>query len=238
VSAPARADLDAPARAPGALRVRPRYAATLILVRHDLGAPKILMGRRSGGHDFMPDKWVFPGGRVDRGDWAAAAASELRAEVETAVAVANGGEGRRRLARALAMAAVRETFEEAGLLLARRTDLISSRGVWGAFQRAAAGAADLGALSFVARAVTPPDRPKRFDASFFTADAGRLLALERKGESGELDEIGWFGFSEIAALDLPFVTRLVADDLQRRLGGGGGPPLMLARPDRLRERRG
>ena len=60
---------------------RPRDAATLILVRRDSAQPAILMGRRSGGHDFMPGKWVFPGGRIDRADYRAAALSELRAEV-------------------------------------------------------------------------------------------------------------------------------------------------------------
>ena len=67
---------EGPARIPGARAVRPRHAATLILVRRDLGAPRILMGCRSGGHNFMPNKWVFPGGRVDRCDFTAPAASE------------------------------------------------------------------------------------------------------------------------------------------------------------------
>ena len=48
--------------------VRPRDAATLIIVRSDLKTPKVLMGKRAAGHKFMPNKFVFPGGRVDAGD--------------------------------------------------------------------------------------------------------------------------------------------------------------------------
>ncbi|MGE0046646.1 MAG: NUDIX domain-containing protein, partial [Hyphomonadaceae bacterium] len=66
-------DPTRPERAP-----RPRDAATLILIRDG----KVLMGQRSKGHVFMPDKWVFPGGRVDPNDVRAKAATELNAEDE------------------------------------------------------------------------------------------------------------------------------------------------------------
>src|SRR3974390_2920267 len=92
--------------------VRPKNAATMILIRRDGPKIRVLMGRRNDRHTFMPGLWVFPGGRVDRGDHHAPAASDLRPEV-AAVFAAHGRPGR-----ALAMAAVRETFEEAGLLLA------------------------------------------------------------------------------------------------------------------------
>src|SRR3712207_900104 len=87
--------------------VRPKDAGTLILVRHDRFEPRLLMGRRAGGHAFMPSKWVFPGGRVDRSDGRAPSATELKPE--TAARLGPRG-------RAMAMAAVRETFEEAGLI--------------------------------------------------------------------------------------------------------------------------
>ena len=71
---------DGAMRASGAKLVRPRDAATLIIVRRDAAKPRLLMGRRHGGHDFMPDKWVFPGGRIDRSDFRAPYASDLRPE--------------------------------------------------------------------------------------------------------------------------------------------------------------
>ena len=65
---------------------RPRDAATLILVRRDQAQPRLLMGKRSGGHDFMPDKYVFPGGRVDTADGRVPSVSELRRSVESKLA--------------------------------------------------------------------------------------------------------------------------------------------------------
>ena len=102
-------------RPKGTKAVRPRHAATLIVLRRDGPKPRVLMGRRHGGHDFMPDKWVFPGGRIDRADFRAPFATDLRPEV--AARLARTAPPVR--VRALALAAVRETFEEVGLLLAR-----------------------------------------------------------------------------------------------------------------------
>jgi 8-oxo-dGTP pyrophosphatase MutT (NUDIX family) len=185
--------------------VRPKDAATLILVRRD-GAPKLLMGRRHGGHAFMPSKWVFPGGAVDRFDARAPAASELRAHVARRL-------GAR--ARGLAMAAVRETFEEAGLLLAKAGEANRAPSGWATFLQH--GLPDLAALDYVARAITPPYRPRRFDARFFQADASALLNLERLPGTGELEEIAWVPLDEVQALDLPSITRFVVSEVAQRL---------------------
>jgi 8-oxo-dGTP pyrophosphatase MutT (NUDIX family) len=203
---------ETPQRSPATRAVRPRHAATLILVRRDGPEPRVLMGRRHGGHDFMPDKWVFPGGRIDPSDYRAASANELRPEVarrleKTAPAPR---------ARALALAAVRETFEEAGLLLARSAPPRSVRGPWKDFF-ARGAAPDLAALQFVARAITPAVSPKRFDARFFLADAAALISLDRAADCGELDEIVWVNLDEAQKLDLPSVTRFVLRELPQRL---------------------
>jgi len=196
--------------------VRPRHAATLILVRRDGPKPRVLMGRRHGGHDFMPDKWVFPGGRIDPGDYRAPSASELRPEVARRLEKTASA----KRARALAMAAVRETFEEAGLLLAKPAKSRRVAGPWRDFLGRGAQA-DLAALDFVARAVTPPLSPKRFDARFFLADAEALLSLEREADCGELDEIAWVDLDEAMALDLPSVTRFVLRELPLRMADPG-----------------
>jgi 8-oxo-dGTP pyrophosphatase MutT (NUDIX family) len=209
---------DGAVRGGGAAAVRPRDAATLILVRRDGPAPRVLMGRRNRGHDFMPDKWVFPGGRVDRGDARAPAAAELRPEVQAKLALT--APRRPALPRALALAAVRETLEEAGLLLAKPAPTRPAAGAWRPFL-AHGAAPDLSALTFVARAITPPYRPKRFDARFFMAEADRLLSLERAPDCGELDEIAWVDLAEARALDLPNITRFVLDDLRLRLDDPG-----------------
>jgi 8-oxo-dGTP pyrophosphatase MutT (NUDIX family) len=184
-------------------------------VRRDLGEPRILMGCRSGGHDFMPNKWVFPGGRVDRCDFTAPAATELRPEVEAALAATAPPRQAHRLPRALAMAAVRETFEEAGLLLAKPHPVRPAIGGWRAFLEQAA-APDLAALQLIARAITPSVVRKRFDARFFMADASALMSLERAGDTGELDRIDWFTLEAAAALDLPTITRMVIGEIALR----------------------
>jgi 8-oxo-dGTP pyrophosphatase MutT (NUDIX family) len=193
-------------------------------VRRDLGAPRILMGCRSGGHDFMPNKWVFPGGRVDRCDFTAPAATELRPEVETELAATAPPARAHTLPRALAMAAVRETFEEAGLLLAKPYPVRLALGGWRAFL-AEGAAPDLAALELIARAVTPSAVRKRFDARFFMADASALISLERAGDTGELDQIDWFTLEEAAALDLPTITRMVIREVGLRLNAPDRPIL-------------
>lgn len=185
---------------------RPKDAATLVLVRTDDYRPRILMGCRAKLHDFMPSKWVFPGGRLDRADYRGADISDLRPPVAQDLAATarlqrQNGE---RLARALARAAVRETFEETGLVLGRREET--------------AVAGDLSALSYIARAITPPFSPKRFDARFLMADATALSSPEA-ADSRELAHVAWFTLDECRDLDLPTVTRAVLDVVEKRLAG-------------------
>jgi 8-oxo-dGTP pyrophosphatase MutT (NUDIX family) len=204
-----RAAGSAPA---GKKAVRARDAATLIIVRRDAAKPRLLMGRRNGGHDFMPDKWVFPGGRIDRSDFRAPFATDLRPEV--AARLQKTAPPAR--ARALALTAVRETFEEAGLLLAQAAPPRPAAGPWRDFL-AIGAEADLAALDFIFRAVTPPYQHKRFDARFFMADAEHLLSLERRPDGGELDEIAWVDMDEALQLDLPAITRFVLQELALRM---------------------
>jgi 8-oxo-dGTP pyrophosphatase MutT (NUDIX family) len=209
---------EGPPRQPGARAVRPKGAATLILIRRDGPSPRVLMGRRNSGHSFMPDRWVFPGGRVDRADYHPPAAAELRPEVQAIF----DSHLKPRRARALALAAVRETFEEAGLLLARSAPPRPGAGPWRDFL-AQGALPDLEALDIVARAITPPQISKRFDAWFLMADAGRLLSLERQPDCGELEEIAWFDFEAARALKLPFVTAAVLAEAEARLADPSRP---------------
>jgi len=200
----------------------PKHAATLIIVRTDGPQPRLLMGRRNGGVAFMPDKWVFPGGRVDRADYDAPSATELAPEVAARLELEPRHRTPARLARALALAAVRETFEETGLLLARQAPVRPRAGPWRPFL-AQGALPDLAPLSFVARAITPPYRPRRFDARFFMAPAEALLSLDRRPDCGELDEIAWVDFQEAMALDLPNITRFVVHEIGQRLADTGRP---------------
>lgn len=201
----------------GGPRQRPKDAATLILVRGG-ATPEVLMGRRAPGHVFMASKWVFPGGRIDRADFAAASATDpaaaTRARLEAEVDP--------RRARALALTAVRETFEETGLILGRAAPPASVAGPWREF-RAAGALPDLAALTYMARAITPPGRTRRFDARFFMADASALLTPEPTAGSGELDEIAWLPLDDARALDLPSITRFVLAEVAERITGADRP---------------
>lgn len=193
-------------------RQRPKDAATLILTRRRRGRAEVLMGRRAPGHVFMASKWVFPGGRVERSDASAAFATDLSSG--DLARLAQDVPARR--GRALALAAVRETYEETGLLLAEPAAPAVVAGGWREF-RAVGALPDLAALSYVARAITPPGRTRRFDARFFMADAKALLHPEPTAGSGELDEIAWLPLDEARALDLPAITRFVLGEVAERL---------------------
>ncbi|PWR20108.1 NUDIX hydrolase [Zavarzinia compransoris] len=193
--------------------VRPRDAATLILHRPAGSGWELLMGRRHEGHRFMPNQWVFPGGRLDRADLYTPATA-LRPDVAAPL----GRAAPPRRAHGLGVAAIRETFEETGLMIgapdarAGRLD----RGPLAAF--AAAGLVpDLAALDYVARAITPPYRPMRFHARFFLAPASAARGEARP--SPELTEVAWVPLPEAAQLDLPRITGVVLDVIGRRLAG-------------------
>lgn len=190
---------------------RPKDAATLILTRGG-DRPEVLMGRRAPGHVFMASKWVFPGGRIERADFTAAFAEDFAADTARRLEI----ETPARRARALALAAVRETYEETGLILGRKAPPASVAGPWREY-RGEGALPDLSVLTYVARAVTPPGRARRFDARFFMAEARHLLHPEHTAGSGELDEIAWLPLSEARTLDLPAITRFVLGEIAERL---------------------
>ena len=194
-------------------RLRPKDAATLIVVRDG----KVLMGRRAQGHVFMASKWVFPGGRIDRSDFRAASTGDF--DARTAARLAVGCPPHR--ARALALAAIRETFEETGLVAGEKAPPASVAGPWREY-RAAGALPDLSALTYVARAITPPGRARRFDARFFMADGSALLSRDIVG-SGELDEIAWIPWEEAETLDLPAITRFIVGEVGKRLADPDRP---------------
>jgi 8-oxo-dGTP pyrophosphatase MutT (NUDIX family) len=199
--------------------VRPRDAATLILVRNDGASPRVLMGQRHANHKFMPNKFVFPGGRVDPADSRIRPVEDLRPEVARLLIARMRGTPSENRARALALAAIRETFEETGLAVGRaiETPQTSKHKDWNAYFSAGVSPA-LGALEFVARAITPPYRTRRFDTRFFIADAAHIHGdPAHVTGSGELQGLHWIGIKEAEDLDLPNITRVVLAEIDERL---------------------
>jgi 8-oxo-dGTP pyrophosphatase MutT (NUDIX family) len=196
--------------------VRPRDAATLILLDHSGGATRVLLGRRHAAQKFMPGKFVFPGGRVEPGDRRMSAVGPLDPVVEEKLN-ARTKRPSPGFARALALAAIRETFEETGLALgvaAYGAPPSPPAGAWARFAAAGVFPA-LDSLDFIARAITPPGRPRRFDTRFFVADAA-LIAHRAPGIVGpdaELVELVWTPLDEATKLDMPAITRVVLAEL-------------------------
>jgi 8-oxo-dGTP pyrophosphatase MutT (NUDIX family) len=203
--------------------IRPKHAATLILLDTTGRVPKVLMGRRHHGLKFMAGKFVFPGGRVDPADRRMAAANALPEIVEDKLASRRARPSHSR-GRSLALAAIRETFEETGILLGSRdygAPVDPPPGPWTEF--AAHGVyPDLGEVRFIARAITPPRRPRRFDTSFFSLDAS---AIAKRVDNvvtadSELVELVWVPLPQAKELDLPHITGVVLKELDTRIAGG------------------
>jgi 8-oxo-dGTP pyrophosphatase MutT (NUDIX family) len=200
----------------------PRDAATLMLIDRSGPQPKVLLGRRHASHKFMPGKFVFPGGRIEPLDRQMSAVSELAPGTQKKLneRVATPGP---EYARAFPLAAVREMAEETGLLLGIQRDQPppTPGEIWAEFAKARVYP-DLGNIHFIARAITPPRRPRRFDTRFFTADASAVAhTIEGVvGPDSELVELTWVPIEKAAHLDMPTITGVVLEELLARVEAG------------------
>lgn len=203
----------------------PRDAATLVIVSLAEGEPQVLMGRRRADQIFLPNKYVFPGGRVDAADHTLANARELEDHESGKLQLAMQGVPSPARARALALAAIRETFEETGILIGSPFAQADSSipAPWRPFI-AHGFVPDLSRLTYFARAITPPGRTRRYDTRFFAVEA-EAIAHRVDITDGELSNIGWYPLEVARTLDLPGITRVIVEDLADRLKLGlQGPP--------------
>ncbi len=202
--------------------VKPRDSATLILIDRAEKVPKVLLGRRHQRHRFMPGKFVFPGGRIEKADRHMAVASPLH-DGDLARLMSQVKRPSAAKAAACALAAVRETYEETGLMLGVRTPGRASAppGGWEAFIKEGV-IPDLSAVHFIARAITPPGRPLRFDSRFFAADVTGVVhrAEGFVGPDAELIELVWLPINAARSLDMPGITAVVLEELQDRIATG------------------
>lgn len=179
-----------------------RDASTVVIVNEDSGDAEILMMKRPGTMKFAAGAYVFPGGRVDEADsdprigWHGTSPEEFGAKLGASPGAA----------RALVVAAVRETYEESGILLAGTPDgepVIPSGPEWDA----ACAAVRAGELSFPdllaarglviladrivpwARWITPVVEPRRYDTRFFAAAVPPGQTVD--GHLAEADKIAW-----------------------------------------------
>ena len=189
--------------------VKPRDAASLVLLRDTAQGVEVLMGRRHSRHAFIPDAFVFPGGKLDPDDRLVATAQSAQSRATPAT-------------RALEAAAIRETFEETGLLLACPGDLGhaasgKSASTWDIFRERQL-VPDARSLRLLARAITPTDSPIRFHARFFTAHNAPVTGTI-KG-SGELLDLDWYPLADAKKLPVIDVTEFVLGEIGNRTGQG------------------
>ena len=168
--------------------VRAKHAASLIVLRVENNEPHMLMGMRGAKHRFMPNRLVFPGGRVDRADLTAPYATQLSPATLRALSKKTNA----RLALALASAAARELLEETGLSLGTPPRLDG--------------------LRYLARAVTPPGLPIRFNARFLVVDEHQVSG--DLGGDGELEGLRFYSMTEALGLGLALPTRMVLERLK------------------------
>jgi 8-oxo-dGTP pyrophosphatase MutT (NUDIX family) len=207
------------ARAPSqtAKRLVPRDAATLIVVDRSGADPRILMGRRRPEQDFLPGTFVFPGGRVEATDRAVARThlpphARLAGHDEDLLGIAMKGRLSPFRATSLALAAVRETFEETGFIVGEpAADVPRCTGGWRTFH-AEGFRPRLDSLAYFARAITPPGRVRRYDTRFFVVDAASVAHRSERAD-GELLDVGWYTIGAARNLNLPGITRVVIEDL-------------------------
>ncbi|MDJ0992118.1 MAG: NUDIX hydrolase [Dinoroseobacter sp.] len=191
-----------------------RHAATVVLVR-DAGStsPSVLMGQRGANAAFMPSKYVFPGGAVDPDDAQAPGLSGYKASCRAKLDTDPRGS----TADAILGAAIRELWEETGLRLGQASAPVQAPGLSSSWQSFLASGAqpDPSQLRFVFRAITPPGRPRRFDARFLLAPTEAVLddPDDFSQASDELSHLHWVPLSEARALNLPFITEVVLGEV-------------------------
>lgn len=199
-----------------------RNAATVIVLRDGATRPRVLMGQRGQDAAFMPSKFVFPGGAVDAVD----AAIPLAAAPAPVCAAALARESDVAPAQLVA-AATRELWEETGLLIGApdpRAQAMEKPQGWRGYL-GTGHLPDGTDLTFLFRAITPPGRPRRFDARFFLVDADALRNdpddFSRAEE--ELGHLHWVPLDEVRTYDMPFITEVVLAELAARLEGRQAP---------------
>ncbi|MEL6226160.1 MAG: hypothetical protein AAFY53_08855 [Pseudomonadota bacterium] len=203
----------------------PRDAATILIYEVRNGTPHIFMGQRQASTVFMPNRFVFPGGRVDPLDATAADVGQPPSGHTVSLLCADLN-GHRPIdqAKAIAMAAVRETFEEAGLVFGQPSKTSPDKLIDAARKAGAVGESwraftalgvtpDATPLTYFARAITPPGETRRYDTRFFCAER-RHVAFATGENDGELGDLNWYAPDAISNLNVaPITSRVLRDFL-------------------------
>ena len=196
-----------------------KHAATVILVRANSDGHYVLMGQRGKSAVFMPNKFVFPGGGLDVAD----SKVLLNGRASNTCMARLASQTSEDLAQPLLAAAIREMWEETGhpigIFSDSAFDMASAQPKnWQSFFEAGY-LPDPSGLEFIFRAVTPPGRPRRFDARFFLGRADLIQGDpdDFSRAEDELSHLQWIPLAKSREFDLPFITEVVLAEVQNRL---------------------
>ena len=227
-------------------------AATVLLLRERDGALEVLMMRRGAGLAFMAGMWVFPGGRLDPADSSAAVLSRLHGTRECGEGFLKTMQGEaveRDAALGLYVAACREAFEEAGVLMAvtpsgepcdparvarlgeRREAVTRDAEAFIRMLEEEDLRLDVGPLVYWSHWITPSIEPKRFDTRFFVAPLPP--GQDVSADLSELTEHAWVNPATVAGsiergeIQVVPPTLLTLEDLAESHARHGGLEAML-----------
>jgi 8-oxo-dGTP pyrophosphatase MutT (NUDIX family) len=201
-------------------KIKIRDAATIIVVRNKNNDPSVLMGQRGINAAFMPSKFVFPGGAVDDQDLSIDIKNSINEVCKKRLLKENNNVP----GNALVAAAIRELFEETGQIIGIEQQWSEAPSNWQDFAKTGY-LPDASHMSFVFRAITPPGRPRRFDARFFLIQAEKLQTNldDFSMASDELSHLQWIPLTETKNFDLPFITKVVLAEVTGNLANNGSP---------------
>ncbi len=169
--------------------VKPKPAASLILIRNKRNKSEVLMGQRPKTSKFAPNMWVFPGGRLERLDFFNDQIFLKRKVLNDL----NKLKATESLSRGLISAAIRETEEETGLKLINK---------------------NLDDLWVLARAITPTYQKIRFDTKFFVLDHNNFS--KKIVGNGELNNLGFLDLYKAIKLPLFDITEFLLEELIKK----------------------
>ncbi|MGL4405934.1 MAG: NUDIX hydrolase [Notoacmeibacter sp.] len=193
-------------------KMTPKDAAALVLLDDSGPSLRVFLGKRRADLKFMPGQFVFPGGRRETADARVHTGTELLDHDVRLIVAGSGSTGTANRAKGLAIAALREFYEETGFVIGRKSGVVPN---WKDFADNGY-APDIGAMRYFARAITPPGRTRRFDTRFFIAKRA-CVALEVPPPDAEFSEMRWATFAETIDLDLPEITRTILEVVALRL---------------------
>lgn len=169
-----------------------------MLIDRDGERPAVLMGKRSSKHAFMPNVFVFPGGRKDSDDWRVKSRTQLSNDVISKLMERTHTRFSKATAHSLAIAAARELYEETSLHLSKNGDLF-----------------DLSPLRFIARAITPLGHVRRYDTRFFSCFCDEVqLDTTKLNDSDELSDLQWVDIQYPKNLDFAPITAHILEHLK------------------------